>query len=215
MARSRAAGSSLPGSLGSEVRSILLVPILATLALPTIGSANEELEAAETVLALLVSAKPESAAKLFHYPPSYSLDKRDDDIRGVAASLRVLSSEFGKPTEPTPHAEPATFFGVGVFGGDLNYWQAPSPFSSVTHLYNLQYEKAGSGYLKIEVFTPPHSTRPEVRSVSFGFPTSVASARSTVAAAMAVLVRMTTANTPPNLGELIAAKLDPSSLRGE
>jgi hypothetical protein len=109
-----------------------------------------------------------SAARLFHYPPHYTPEERDADMRTVQRGLELFSREFGDTSRENIVDKPEAHHHVTVGGGDASYWKNYP--STARLVYDVQFGKEGSGYT---VFSFCYiADKWEIRSAGYGLPMS-------------------------------------------
>src|SRR5262245_58546982 len=88
------------------------------------------------------------AAALFHYPKQYTPGERAKDIQAVTQLLKVMTREFGVPTNRKVSQKPYIIYNVSAGGGDLGYWQQHP--SSLQTQYEVTFSREAAGYVTLQ-----------------------------------------------------------------
>jgi len=88
------------------------------------------------------------AAKLFHYPPSYSKNELEKDIAAVSKSLKLFSNEFGNFATIDTILGQQEIVHLSIGGGDIPYWSKYSRYLNMRYSVNFKIE--GFGFLIIK-----------------------------------------------------------------
>jgi hypothetical protein len=106
------------------------------------------------------------AANLFHFPPTFTPGERSKDVAAVAATLAILTKEFGIPNEPKPNDSTALWYSIGAGSAHLAYWQN-YPYSVDLRL-RVKFSREGPGYMVVK-FSKIEGVI-EIRNVDYGLP---------------------------------------------
>jgi hypothetical protein len=169
---------------------------------------------ADRAIQLIERGSAEDVAELLHYPPTYTEAERKEDSGAVADSIRFLLGRTGQISNPKPWLKPAEFFEVGAGGGDMPYWQSLSPLRTIDYVYSVQYEKLGSGFLKVRAFKHPSIPKPAIMSIGIGFPVADPDSKKLVIALIRGLTEHKGHQAPPNLEEILEQTLKPEVYPG-
>lgn len=141
------------------------------LALLAVSPLPAQVDGARTALAdryitLVNNGKHREAARLFHYPPTYSGDRLRQDIDGVASFISFLSEALGDVTARSRADSAEMEFGITIFGGEIDYWAKQPAYGQI--VYRVDFAVDGPGY--IEIFFVRGGDGPEIREVKYSFP---------------------------------------------
>jgi len=127
----------------------------------------------------------DEAAKLFHYPPSYTAEELSSERASVAGFLRTLFGEIGDIATISRVPPPAgRFLTLGESSGDLPYWSSHPELSKTENVtYRAEVKRDGEVYLVVSFIRPMFAW--EVRTITF----QLAAARPGAAERMAELTR--------------------------
>ena len=64
-----------------------------------------------------------AASELFHYPESYSSEKKSEEAASISQGLKKYMEAFGSIIETGGPIPEADYIGVGVSGADVTYWE--------------------------------------------------------------------------------------------
>ena len=155
------------------MRKIILNCLMFVLSLYFISSAiaQEDPSAeinklADQFFSQMQESKFEEAAKLFHFPPSYSHEERNHDIAAVARMLEFFSAEFGKSNSPHIDHSEALFWNLLAMGGDIPYWQANPTYLQIR--FSVKFSKEGDGYVILQFCRIIDKW--EIRAAAYGLP---------------------------------------------
>ena len=109
----------------------------------------------------------DEAAKLFHYPPSYTADELSSERASVAGFLRTLFAEVGDiATISRVPPPPGRFLTLGESAGDLPYWSSHPELSKTENVtYRAEVKRDGEVYLVVSFIRPMFAW--EVRTITF------------------------------------------------
>ncbi len=143
----------------------------------TRASGQESVETVESVeaqiqtlssefLKYMSSSKYSDAAELFHCPQEYTSVKRSGQLLGVSKLLKILTDEFGIPSNCKISESPVPHYNVTVCGGDMEYWEKHP--SQLQIPLEVVFSKENDGQIVIlfaNVFN-----KWEIRAVAYGLP---------------------------------------------
>jgi hypothetical protein len=179
----------LPDSSDMHRVQIRATVVLVALLFPTLAPAEHSTQAtADQAVALLVDGNIRAASSLHHYPPAYSNRELRDDQFAVYTGLALLIRRFGPVSVVRPNEALRYFYHVGSGGGSAAYWQTIPTNSVTTHVYEVHFESAGEGFIKVDVVTIQHGPGSEVKSIEFGLPTESPGAKQLVVSTMKALL---------------------------
>jgi hypothetical protein len=119
---------------------------------------------ADQFVAALQRNSFEEAARLFHYPPSYTGEELSRERSGITGFLRTLLAEIGDidtiSRVPLPAGE---FLTLGESAGDIPYWSSHPELSKVENVvYRANVKRDGEVYFVVSLIRPVFAW--EVRS---------------------------------------------------
>ncbi len=109
-----------------------------------------------------------SAAELFHYPPEYSPEQRQRDLKGVALLLEAFTGSFGQISRTSISTKEAEIFYLQVGGGDLQYWQKNR--ETLSHVFQVDFSNYGNGFITFTICNL--NQKYEIREVKYGLSAS-------------------------------------------
>ncbi len=185
--------------------------VLLALVLPTLARADHPAQAAaDRAVALLVDGDFQAVSALHQYPPAYSSGELLDDKRAVSKGLSLLVGRFGSPSVVGPSETFRYFYHVGSGGGTVAYW-ATIPTSSVTtHVYEVGFEFAGEGFIKVDVVSIENGAAPRIKAIEFGLPAERPEAKQLVVLTMKELLIESGVRLPENFDELFERAMRPT-----
>jgi hypothetical protein len=106
----------------------------------------------------------DQASSLFHYPNSYTIEKRKNEFDSVRNDLQKCAEIFGSIVEISSALPNGSFIGFGISGAETDYW---SDFKGETIQVTLpaRFKNAGWGILKIGLIS--HDNRWEIQQVDY------------------------------------------------
>ncbi len=114
----------------------------------------------------MVNSEYSEASGLFHYPLEYTSGKRSEQIVDVSKLLKILSEEFGVPSDFRANEASSPCYNVTVCGGDIQYWQEHPTFRQVP--LEVVFSKESNGY--IVILFSNILNKLEIRAVAYGLP---------------------------------------------
>ncbi len=159
-------------------KSILILTCCVLLSfLSTRASSQESRENQDPVEAQLVSLSVDffkhmassqysDASVLFHYPLEYTSGKRSEQVIDVSKLLKILSDEFGIPSDYKVNETQAPCYNVTVCGGDMQYWQKHPSFIQIP--LEVVFSKESEGY--VVILFSNILNKWEIRAVAYGLP---------------------------------------------
>jgi hypothetical protein len=104
------------------------------------------------------------AAKLFHYPPNYTTQDLEKDIKGVSGLLEALKESFGQISRVGVSKTGEKILSLQVGGGDIPYWKQHPQY--LTLIFSSYFSKYGDGYITFTICNI--SKKFEIREVKYG-----------------------------------------------
>ena len=90
--------------------------------LHAVGQEQDHESMAREYLSLIEQDRFNDAASLFHYPKSYTDQKKKSEFDSVKKGLRSLKENLGNITQILTYIPDGEYVGYGVSGADINYW---------------------------------------------------------------------------------------------
>ena len=156
---------------------LILICCVFLSALSTRASGQESVEARESIEAQIQTLSSEflkhmsrsaysDAAGLFHCPQEYTSVKRSGQLLGVSKLLKILTDEFGIPSNCKISEFPDPHYNVTVCGGDMEYWEKyPSQLQIPLEVV---FSKENDG--QIVILFSNVLNKWEIRAVAYGLP---------------------------------------------
>ena len=146
-------------------------------ALSTRVSGQEAVETRESVEAQILTLSLEflkhmsgseysDAAGLFHCPRESTSVKRSGQILGISKLLKILTDEFGIPSNCKIKESQAPYYNVTVCGGNMQYWQKNPSQLQIT--LEVVFSKENDGC--IVILFSNIMNKWEIRAVAYGLP---------------------------------------------
>jgi hypothetical protein len=148
--------------------------------------------------------------QLFHIPPSYTPQQKEEEISGLSSGLGHLLSRFGPASEVVAVRGAVVFYNVGAGSGDQRYWQSLPGAKFQTHVFTARFENIGPGVLKIVTATTEPGAAPELRSFDVGLLAVRADAKAVVAETYVGLMEAMGSSIPESLKSRLQELLQPS-----
>ncbi len=166
---------------------LILICCIFLSVLTTRASGQESVENQKAVEAQLQSLSIEffkhmarsefsDASELFHYPLEYTSGKRSEQRIDVSKLLKIISEEFGTPSDYKAFESPAPCYNVTVCAGDIEYWQKHPTFLQIP--LQVVFSKESDGYIVL-IFSNIMN-KWEIRAVAYGLPAQRAGAEERV-----------------------------------
>ncbi len=114
----------------------------------------------------MASSEYSDAAALFHCPQEYTSVKKTGQILGVSKLLKILTDEFGIPSDCKISEFPDPHYNVTVCGGDMQYWEEHP--SQLQIPLEVVFSKENDGQIVI-LFSNVFN-KWEIRAVAYGLP---------------------------------------------
>ena len=108
----------------------------------------------------------EQAALLFHYPGTYSAEKKESEFRSVRDGLKKHKDKFGNITEIVNNIPDEQFLGSGVSGAEFDYWKQQTG-DSPSIMIPCRFEKLNFGIIRL-IFCKIRD-KYEIQSVDYSF----------------------------------------------
>lgn len=105
------------------------------------------IKVADTYFDYIIKSDFTNAAKQFHYPPYYTKDQLEKDIKGVSVMLAYIEKEFGEVQSYKINKEKIQISEIYLYGGDFSYWQQHHWIYRIN--YRVQFKKEGEGFIRI------------------------------------------------------------------
>jgi hypothetical protein len=134
------------------MKNILLLLVLGCSAVcyRPAGYENEEpANLAKRVVDEVAQGDVAAASQKFHYPADEAPSLRKSDVDGVAASLRILSSDFGKISGIRRTTVVPDAYSAFVAGGTVSFWAHHPDYTRFT--YEVAFGKYGPGWMFVDV----------------------------------------------------------------
>ncbi len=114
----------------------------------------------------MYSSEYSDAAGLFHCPQEYTSVKKSGQILDVSKLLKILTDEFGIPSNCKINESPTPYYNVTVCGGDMEYWQKHP--SQLQIPLEVVFSKENDG--QIVILFSNIFNKWEIRAVAYGLP---------------------------------------------
>jgi hypothetical protein len=121
-----------------------------------------------TCMKLIQTEDFEGAAMMYHYPPNYTEEELDTDIKAVTESLRIFSEEFGKFGPIKSLEEPKLYVNIHASGGTHVYWDKQRQAMKIE--LETEFENYGPGFLIFQVVDIVGTL--EIKAIAYGLPVS-------------------------------------------
>ena len=133
-------------------------------------SRNPEISKLTTDFFLFISEKDfVNTSKLFHYPPNYSEEEKEKDMKGVSMFLEALDNCFGKIEEPAIHNGKNKIISLQIGGGDIAYWKKNPNYLSI--VFSVNFSNYGNGYITLTICNLANKF--EIREAKYGLDSSL------------------------------------------
>ena len=108
----------------------------------------------------------ERAALLFHYPDTYSTEKKESEFQSVRDGLKKHKDKFGNIIEILNHIPDEEFLGSGVSGAEFDYWKQQTG-DSPSIMVPCRFEKLNFGIIRL-IFCKIRD-KYEIQSVDYSY----------------------------------------------
>lgn len=121
-----------------------------------------------TCMKLIQAEDFEGAAMMYHYPPNYTREELDQDIKAVTESLRIFNDEFGKFGPVKSLDEEKLYVNIHATGGTHAYWDRQRQAMKIE--LETDFENFGPGFLVLQVVDIIGTL--EIKAIAYGLPVS-------------------------------------------
>ena len=107
-----------------KIKTILIVIFLTITSVSSISAQNKKAyqELSQKYLSYMSQNLFDEAAKLFHFPSSYTQEKKESEFTSVRNFLDQYKNKLGDIIQILDYVPEADFIGKGVSGAEIEYW---------------------------------------------------------------------------------------------
>ena len=131
-----------------------------------IGEQQNQQSLSQDFLKLMEQDSFDKAASLFHYPKTYTIEKKKEEFKSVKQALKRYKRHLGNIVEQVNHMPNGKFIGIGISGADLHYWKKNQEQSAQTAI-PCKFEKVEFGVIRILFCNIDNQI--EIQSVDYAF----------------------------------------------
>lgn len=151
-----------------NIKTILTIIFFIIIPAGSISAQTQEVhqEIARKYLSYMSQNSFDKAAKLFHFPASYTQEKNESEFSSVKNSLERFKRTLGDIVQIVNYVPEGEFIGTGVSGAEIDYW-SKNQKQSQQILIPCKFQKLEFGVIRILFCNIKNKF--EIQSVDYSF----------------------------------------------
>jgi hypothetical protein len=104
-----------------------------------------------------------TAASLFHIPPNYTEIEKQNEIKSISTSIKIIFDDFGIIKNLRQPIENELYTGIGIYSATSDYWAKYTKSKYI--IFKVDYDDFGIGYIEFTFYEK--NSNIQIRQLSF------------------------------------------------